>query len=241
MITTQPRRKQRPHKKQRWSDDDMAVLRARYPHEATDVVAAALGRPATAVQKMAQLSGIGKTPEALSAIKRAGALKVSEAGAAHRFKPVHGRSGTDDDGKKDPVYIVWLTMHQRCTYPKHKSFKDYGGRGITICERWNDFSNFLADMGERPHRKTIGRIDNDGNYEPGNCEWQTHSEQARNRRNTPYLTAFGETKPLLEWAEQYGMRADTLKFRVKRSGYSAECALTTPVSLSSTYRVTKAG
>lgn len=214
----------------------MALLRARYPHEATAVVAAALGRPATAVQKMAQMYGISKTPEALTAIRRDGAMKCSEAGAAHRFKPVHGRA-TPKNGKRDPTYIVWSTMHQRCYYPKHKSFNYYGGRGITVCERWHDFRNFLADMGERPKGLTIGRIDNDGNYEPGNCQWETWVQQARNRSSTPYLTAFGETKPIWAWAEQYGIRPDTLTFRVRESGYTPEQALTVAVSLSSLQRL----
>jgi hypothetical protein len=84
----------------------------------------------------------------------------------------------------DPERMVWKAMRQRCNNPSATGFSDYGGRGIKVCERWDSsYANFLADMGRRPSAKhSLDRINNDGNYEPGNCRWVTWSEQMRNRR-----------------------------------------------------------
>lgn len=81
-----------------------------------------------------------------------------------------------------PTYTAWANMIQRCKNARNKRFKDYGGRGIKVCDRWHGFTVFLADMGEKPPGLTLDRIDNDGNYEPGNCRWATAAEQRANKR-----------------------------------------------------------
>lgn len=91
----------------------------------------------------------------------------------------HGQANT-------PVYMAWADMVHRCSNPDHKRWPDYGGRGITVCERWRDFANFYADMGERPSGLTLDRIDNERGYEPSNCRWASRSTQSKNRRPSAY-------------------------------------------------------
>ena len=93
------------------------------------------------------------------------------------------RHGHTLNGKKSKTWSAWHDLRHRCSNFKNKHFKDYGGRGISVCERWQTFENFLEDMGEAPRGMYIDRVDNDVNYEHGNCRWVTSKESAQNRRN----------------------------------------------------------
>lgn len=120
-------------------------------------------------------------------------------------------------------------MKNRCTNPNVESYPLYGGRGIVVCDRWEKYSNFIADMGPSPSPEhTLDRIDNDGNYEPRNCRWANRREQGGNRRNNVRFTINGVTKTQTEWCEQYGVGVGTFRARLRR-GLSPMDALTPSV------------
>lgn len=131
--------------------------------------------------------------------------------------------------KRTFEYWIWASMLKRCKSKTDKSFKNYGGRGIKVCERWHKFENFLEDMGEKPTPKhSIDRIDNNGNYCPENCRWATQKEQARNKRNNYLITFRGKTKCLQQWAEDYNIKWFTVRNRLENN-WDIEEALTTPI------------
>jgi len=127
-----------------------------------------------------------------------------------------------------PAYVSWSSMLTRCNKPTNRKYPDYGGRGITVHAAWHDFSAFFADMGERPPGTTLGREDNDGNYEPGNCSWETGTQQGRNKRNTKLFEFEGVAATITEHCERLGLNPSTIKSRVYTYGFSIEKALTQP-------------
>lgn len=131
--------------------------------------------------------------------------------------------------QRTALKAVWAHMFNRCYNPKAAGYQNYGGKGITVCERWLNFENFYADMYPRPEGKSIDRYPNGaGNYEPGNVRWATPLEQTRNRSSTIMLTFQGETLHLIEWSEKLGIKYQTLLTRVLR-GYPVELVLSMPV------------
>jgi hypothetical protein len=132
-------------------------------------------------------------------------------------------------GKADtPIYRVWASMLQRCTNPKNSRYADYGGRGITVCERWLKFEHFLADMGPRPDGMTLERERGNEGYEPGNCVWTTYLRQANNTRRNSVLEYEGRRQTVSEWATEFGLPYNTLFSRVYRLKWPIEKALKTP-------------
>lgn len=124
------------------------------------------------------------------------------------------------------AFAAWAHIKQRCGNPKDAAYERYGGRGISVCERWYKFENFLEDMGHPPKGLTIDRIDNNGNYEPGNCRWATYKEQANNKGNNRVICFNGQSKTLMQWCEHLKISNETLRERLSR--WPLERALTTP-------------
>ena len=135
------------------------------------------------------------------------------------------RHGHGTRKNRSKAYGRWADMIQRCTNPNHPKYPLYGGRGIRVCERWREFENFYADMGEPPVGMTLDRIDTDGDYEPGNCRWLDAKGQQNNRRNNQKITLNGETHGITEWERRTGISRHTIIRRL-RLGQSAEEALT---------------
>ncbi len=145
-----------------------------------------------------------------------------------------GRTTVKHDLWGTPEYSCWAQMVKRChrNKPGSKTYHLYQGRGIAVCDRWRySVTNFYADMGPRPSNlHSIERIDNNGDYFPGNCKWATRKEQQNNTRLNRHLTLDRETMNLGQWAERMGMKRGTLNHRLE-NGWSLREALLTPVNL----------
>lgn len=165
------------------------------------------------------IKNIGASQVKYGHSKSCGCYQKEVVSARHK---VHGYSDTREGN-------IYLGMIQRCYDPKVKSYHRYGGRGITVCDRWREsVINFVADMGNAPDSKhSLDRINNDGNYEPSNCRWATMKEQHRNKRNNRFLTHAGETLVIQDWAIRIGIDHTTLVNRLQR-GWTVEKSVTTP-------------
>lgn len=135
-----------------------------------------------------------------------------------------------------PTWRSWKSMHDRCYLRAHKSWKDYGGRGIAVCASWHVYENFRAEMGERPAGTQLDRVDNNRGYEPSNCRWSTPRQNANNRRSSVFLEFMGERLTVMQWARRIGVGHDTLSGRLEK-GWSVEDALTRPLKQQRNSRV----
>ena len=154
--------------------------------------------------------------------KSCGCLSVDTIRA---MRTKHGKSN------KTPEYKAWMEMRQRCSNENNQAYPYYGGRGISVCDRWVDsFENFLVDMGNRPHKgMSLDRVDVNKGYSRENCRWATRTEQSRNRRNVPKYTVGDRSLTLPEWAEVCGISRGTLWQRVVVLGWGIEKAISTQV------------
>ena len=153
-------------------------------------------------------------------IKSCGCLQKKSIKESNKKKIVHGMCDTHS-------YRVWRQIKDRCRNTRNKSYSDYGGRGICICDEWrDDFMSFYKYVSNLPNFEEVGytldRINNDGNYEPGNLRWSTRKEQANNRRTCRILEAFGEKHTVSEWSDILGISDKTIRSRLHRGKNVAE-------------------
>jgi hypothetical protein len=144
-------------------------------------------------------------------------------------RKVTGKLSLKHSGSKTRLYKIWSHMISRCNNSKSNAYKDYGGRGISICNEWREFIPFINWAHNNGYRDdlTIERKDVNGNYEPGNCTWIPNSEQSKNRRSQ--VTINGKTQTTKDWAKEYGICEGTIGYRVNNFGWSKEQAITTPL------------
>ena len=156
---------------------------------------------------------------------------MSEVKFTKSFKERHGHA---KENLVTRSYTAWMNMKERCRgHQDHPHC--YSGKGVTVCERWFLFSNFLEDMGEPGKGMTLDRIDNDGIYEPLNCRWATRKQQQNNRATNRILVCNGKTQTLAQWAEEVGIRPNTILYRLKR-GWSEERSVNEPLHESNAHR-----
>ncbi len=175
------------------------------------------------------LCDCGTTKESLGSNIASGKISScgcyrNEASAARKLR--HGLTETKE-------YRSWCHIKNRCYNPNNPFYKHYGGRGIGMCERWRDsFESFLEDVGPAPSgQHSIDRVDNDGDYEPGNVRWADRMTQAGNKSNRRVFTYQGESKTLPEWARSLGISRNTLLSRIYLYQWPVDRALSEPVQM----------
>lgn len=126
----------------------------------------------------------------------------------------HNRS--PQKGRANPTYGTWKSMHRRCSSPKDQAFKNYGGRGISVCPRWDSYENFEADMGAMPDGLTLDRINNEKGYSPDNCRWATRAEQNSNKRDNVLVEYEGKTMTVMALSKLLKVQYSTLRYRVRQ-------------------------
>jgi hypothetical protein len=146
-----------------------------------------------------------------------------------RYLANHARTNRSHGLSDSREHKTWENMRERCGNPNNPRWSSYGGRGITVCDRWaRSFENFIADMGMSPHGYTLERIDNQRGYNPDNCRWATYTDQAKNRRTTRFLACRGENRSVQDWARVGGITYQQLIRRLHR-GWKPERAIFTPL------------
>lgn len=139
------------------------------------------------------------------------------------------RANTVHGMKHTKVYNSWALLRDRCNNPNNHEYKNYGGRGIKVCDRWNEFKNFYDDMGNVPAGYSIERIDVNGDYESSNCVWASLDDQSKNKTNNRYISYDGKSMTLKDWSRELGISYWTLHARLRR-GWTTEEILNTPVN-----------
>jgi hypothetical protein len=133
------------------------------------------------------------------------------------------------------LFWIWSDMRGRCSNSNHRQYRDYGGRGVTVCDRWQTFSNFAEDMGDRPDGLSLDRVDNSKGYGPENCQWATRQEQNSNRRNCILVDCDGERVTLKEACRRRGLSYRPVVKRIQDRGWPVDLAISTPVGAPSNF------
>lgn len=145
------------------------------------------------------------------------------------------KHGLHTRAKPHPLFRVWCEMRYRCNNPDKHNYRHYGGRGIRVCKRWENFANFVKDMSPRPPGTTLDRRNKNGNYTPKNCRWATRLEQANNTRVNRILRVGREARSLSEWGRITGIDFRLIHARIDKLGWSVRKAITTPVRRTRSY------